>query len=320
MLRAVIAFLVVISSAAASTVAQSQEYPNKEIHLYVGYQAGTGADGLARYIANKLSAKAGQSVIVENRAGAGGAIAAQAAARARPDGYTIILTGTNSHAIAPFTFKNLAYDPVKDFTPLTTIQKLAFALAVNPQSQIRSVAELTEYLRKKEKSSYGSAATTSLAAGELYKARLNLNVLRVDYKSTPDAILDLNAGLVDFAFVDAALGLAQAREGKLRVLAVTSGERISAAPDIPTMSESGLPGYDLTPWWASYGPANLPAPIAAKLVGWLNEIVASEETKQFFHMTGGEPFYGNPKMLADLQASELEKWGQILKAAKIEPQ
>jgi tripartite-type tricarboxylate transporter receptor subunit TctC len=314
------AFSVLIFSAALTDLAQSQGYPNREIHLYVGYPVGTGADTLARYVAHKLNAKSGQPIIVENKAGANGSIAAQAAARAKPDGYTIILTGTNSHAIAPFLFKNLAFDPVKDFTPLTTIQKLAFGLAVNPQTPVNSVAELTEYLRKKGNTSYGSAATTSLAAGELYKAQQKLDVVRVDYKSTPDAVRDLNAGLIDFVFVDASFGLAQAREGKLRILAVTSGERISVAPEIPTMAESGLPGFDLTPWWGSYGPANLPAPIADKLVGWLNEIVASDETKKFFNTTGAEPFYGNPKVLADLQVVELEKWGKIFKAANIKPE
>jgi tripartite-type tricarboxylate transporter receptor subunit TctC len=315
------ALSVLIFSATLTGITQAQDYPNKEIHLYVGYQAGTGADTLARYIAAKLSAKTRQPTLVENKAGANGAIAAQAGARSKPDGYTLILTGTNTHAIAPFIFKNLAFDPVKDFTPITTIQKLAFALAVNPQTPVKSVEELTAYLRKKgSASSYGSAATTSLAAGELYKTQSKLDVLRVNYKSTPDAVRDLNAGLIDFVFVDASYGLAQAREGKLRVLAVTSGKRISAAPDLPTMSESGLPGFDLTPWWGAYGPANLPPPIVDKLAGWFNEIVASDETKNFFLTSGAEPFYGNPKLLADLQVGELDKWGRILKAANIEPE
>ena len=245
MRRMITALSVLMLSAALTGIGQAQDYPSKEIHLYVGFPAGTGADTLVRYIANKLRAKAGRPIIVENKVGMGGAIAAEAVARAKPDGYTLLLTGTNTHAIAPFMFKNLAYDPVKDFTPITTIQKLAFVLAVTPQTPVNSVAELTAYLRKKEKTSYGSAATTSLAAGELYKTHIKLDVLRVDYKGTPEAVADLHTGLIDFIFVDAGYGLALAREGRLRVLAVTSGTRIAAAPEVPTMSESGLPGFDL---------------------------------------------------------------------------
>ena len=300
--------------------AQAQEYPAKEIHLYIGFAAGSGADLLARYIGQHLSEKAGKPVIIENKPGATATIGAQAAMLAKPDGYTLLFTGSSTHATAPALYKKLAFDPVKDFTPITTIQKLAFVLTVDAKSPVKSVAELTALLKKKEKPSYGTSNTTALAASEQYKMAIGVDVLRVNYKATQEGVRDMSAGLIDFMFIDAGFALQQEKLGNLRVLAATTAERISIAPDLPTMAESGFPGFELTPWWAVYGPAGLPQPIVDKLAGWINEIVASEETKKFFAATGAVPFLGNAKILNDFQIAEIEKWGKIFRAAGVEPE
>lgn len=309
-----------ILPAIIGTVARAQDYPQREIHLYVGFAAGSGADLLARYIGSKLSEKAGQPVIVENKPGASATIGAQAAALAKPDGYTLLLTGSSTHATAPSLFKKLPFDPVKDFTPITTVQKLAFVLMVDAKTPVNTVAELTDFLKKKGKTSYGVSNTTSLAAGEQYKTATGLDVLRVNYKATQEAVRDLYAGLIDFMFIDAGFAMQQARDGKMRALAVTSAQRIAVAPEVPTLIESGFAGFELTPWWGMYGPAGLPQPIVDKLAGWLNEIMASEETKKFFASTGADPFLGDAKLLADFQVKEIEKWRQIFRAANVEPE
>jgi len=288
--------------------------------MYVGYAAGSGADLLARYLGQKLSEKAGRPVIVENKPGATATIAAEAASRAKPDGYTILLTGSSTHATGPWLFKKLPFDPIKDFTPITTVEKLAFVMMVDAGTPATSVADLTAHLKRKGKTSYGTSNTTALAAGELYKSMAGLDTLRVNYKATQEGVRDLNAGLIDFMFIDAGFGLQQAKEGHLRALAVTSANRIEAAPDLPTMAESGFPGFDLTPWWGMYGPAGLPQPIRDKLERWFNEIIASEETKAFFARSGAEPFVGNAKVLADFQVEEIEKWGRIFRAAGVQPE
>jgi tripartite-type tricarboxylate transporter receptor subunit TctC len=305
----------------SSTPSRAQaDYPNKEIHMVVGFAAGSGADLLARYFATRLQEKAGKPIIVDNKPGATATIGAQTAALAKPDGYTILFSGSSTHATAPWIYKKLAFDPVKDFTPVTTIQKLAFVLAVDAKSSVKSVADLTALLKTKDKPSYGTSNTTGLAAGELYKTAIGRDVLRVNYKTTQDGVRDMLAGLVDFMFIDTGFALEQQKQGALRVLAVTTAERISIAPDVATMAESGFPGFELVAWWAVWGPAGLPQPITDKLAGWLNEIATTDETKQFFARTGAVPFLGNGKVLHDFEIAEIEKWGKIFRAAGVEPE
>jgi tripartite-type tricarboxylate transporter receptor subunit TctC len=300
--------------------AQAQDYPAKEIHMYVGFAAGSGADLLARYFATRLQEKSGKPIIVENKPGATATLAAQAVTLAKPDGYTLLFSGSSTHATAPWIYKKLAYDPVNGFTPITTIQKLAFVLAVDAKSPVKSVADLTAFLKKKDKASYGTSNTTSLAASELYKTAIGVDVLRVNYKATQEGVRDMLSGLVDFMFIDAGFALEQQKQGVLRVLAVTTADRISIAPDVPTMAESGFSGFELVAWWGVWGPAGLPQPIAGKLTGWINEIVATDETKEFFARTGAVPFLGDGKILNDFEIAEIEKWGKIFRAAGVEPE
>jgi tripartite-type tricarboxylate transporter receptor subunit TctC len=311
----------VLMALAVPPAMAQQDYPTKEIKVVVGFGAGGGGDILARYFSDKLSQKAGKPVIVENKVGALGNIASEFVARAKPDGYTLQITGANgTHASAKYMFKNLPFDPQKDFTPITTVARLAFVLMIDPKTPATNVAELTAHLKKKGRVSFGSANTTSLVAGELYSIAAGLNGVNVPYRATTDAFNELLGGQIDYMFMDATFSIEQARAGRLRALAVSSGERLSMVPEIPSMKEAGLGDFDLAPWWAFFGPAGLPQPIVAKLEGWLNEIVKTPETKEFLNRQGTEPFPGNSKMMGEYLAKEIGKWEAALKAAKVQPQ
>jgi tripartite-type tricarboxylate transporter receptor subunit TctC len=308
----------------APAVPRAQDYPSKEIRTICNFPAGSGADVFVRYFSEKLSALAGKPVIVDNRGGALGNIGTEAAARSRPDGYTILIApGSSTMAAALSTFKKLPFDPVKDFAPVTTVAKLGFVLVVDPKTPIKSVAELTAHLKSKgARASYGIGANTGLVSAELYKKYAGLpGVTKVQYRETQTSMNDLFAGSLDFLFADPVSAVQQTKAGRLRALAVTTGERMSALPDVPTMEEAGVKGFgQLIAWWAVFVPAKTPAPVVSKLEGWVNQIVATEETKKFLNNLGSDPFPGNAGMLADLLASDIKKWHEYVKLAGIEPQ
>jgi tripartite-type tricarboxylate transporter receptor subunit TctC len=308
----------------ASAPAGAQDYPTRDIRAICNFPAGTGADVFVRYFSEKLSGLAGKPVIVENRGGALGNIGTEAAARARPDGYTILISpGSSTMAAAMSTFKKLPFDPQKDFTPVTTLARLGFVLVVDPKSPVKSVAELTAQLKaKKEKATYGVAANTGLVSAELYKKFAGVpHVTKAQYREMQTLQNDMGAGNLDFSFGDPVFAVEQAKAGRIRALAVTSGQRMSALPDVPTMKEAGLPEFgELIAWWAVFVPAGTPQPIATRLEGWFNQIVASEDTRKFLNNLGSDPFPGNSRMLAELLAADITRWREYVKLANIEPQ
>jgi tripartite-type tricarboxylate transporter receptor subunit TctC len=312
------AFAAFIAMAPISSQAQ-QDYPNKEIHVYVGFAAGTGADILARYFADKLAALTGKPSIMENKPGAFGNIAAEAVARAKNDGYHLLITpGSGTHSNNPHLFKKLPFDPIKDFTPITTLARQGFILVVDPKTPIKTVADLTAHLKQKgAKASYGAPNPFSLAAAELYKTIAGVQAERVNYTATPQSISELLDGSLDFVFADSVFAMEQVRSGRIRALAVTMDKRALSAPEIPTMAEQGVPGYSLTGWWAAYFPANTPKPIADKMEAWLNQIDKTEETAKFLINAGNEPFPGNRDFLVKWQAEDYTKWGKIHEIANI---
>ncbi|OGA25033.1 MAG: hypothetical protein A3I01_07895 [Betaproteobacteria bacterium RIFCSPLOWO2_02_FULL_65_24] len=306
----------------AWSAALAQEYPARTVTIVLGYAPGSGPDPIARHFAHKLAELAGRPFIVENRQGALTIIAAEAVARARPDGYTVLFTSGNSTMAAnPHMFKKLSYDPTRDFTPVTTVYRTAFVLVVNPQLPVNSVAELTAYLKnRKTKANYGYSGSLGLATAELYKSLAGLDSTAISYKNPLQSIPDLAAGTLDFLFMDSGVVQAQVRANKIRALAVTPQQRASLFPDLPTMEQAGVSGYDLSGWFAVYLPANAPAAIVDRLSGWFNRILANEETRQLMMKLGADPFPGSPQSLAQHHARELEKWGRILRAAKVEPE
>ena len=294
----------------------AQDYPARNITIILGYAAGGGADVSTRYFADRLSKLAGKSVMVENKPGAQAAIAAEAAARARPDGYTVLFAAGNALAASPHMFKKLNFDPLKSFSFVTTLFRTPYVLVASPKRNVSSVSGLTAYLKARDKAApglYGYQGLINQAAGELYKQMAAADATPVPYKTVQQILTDLISGDIDFAFLDATFALEQSK-------AVSLPGRSPIAPDLPGMAEAGLPGFDLSAWFAVYLPANAPVSVVATLSRWLNEILATEETKRFLTQTGTEPFPGSPESLARYQAEQAESWGTLVKAANVEPQ
>jgi tripartite-type tricarboxylate transporter receptor subunit TctC len=312
--------LLLTAAASSAAIAQSA-YPNRDIKVLVGYAAGSGPDILARYFAEAIRKGSGQAVIVENRPGAFTKIAAQAVAHAKPDGYTVFITAGNSTMAAnPWLFKELPYDPVKDFTPVTSLIQTPFAFAVPVGSPINSLAELTAMLKAKgAKAKYAYANSISLAASELYKQKTGVEAVGVSYKSIADSHSALAAGEVDFFITDLTFVLGAQKRAKL--LALTIAQRSPIVPEIPSSKEAGLEDYDLGAWWAIWLPAGAPKDVVDKLTGWLDESVASEETRQYVAKIGNQPWKGvHGEALKQYTIDEIRKWGEWIKLAKIEPQ
>jgi tripartite-type tricarboxylate transporter receptor subunit TctC len=307
---------------AACVSLQAQTYPTRELHVVVGLPAGSGGDVVARFYADQLSRLAGKPVIVENRPGMILSIGADAVAKAPPDGYTILITSvSSSHAANVFNFKKLPYDPIKDFTPVATLQKSYFILMVRPEAPWKNVAELTEAMKiKGDKASYGYGAPPSLASSELYKARKGLKAIGIPYKTSMASLPEMFSGELDFQFIDSTAGTPLLQAGKLRALAVTSGQRVPGV-NIPTMAEAAdIPEFDIAPVWGVLLPARAPAPIVARLEAWFAQISAMDGTRKFMANTHAAPFPGGAKDLADFIPKEIKKWELLAKLAKIEPQ
>jgi tripartite-type tricarboxylate transporter receptor subunit TctC len=297
-------------------------WPSKDIHVICGYAPGTGADILVRYFSEKLRKYTNRAMVVENKAGAGTTIASEYVARAKPDGYTLFINPGNGLAGNPYLYKNLSHDVINDFAPITTLVKLPFVLAVSPTSPATTIAEFLTLMKQKgDKASYGYPNNLSLAAGELLKERTGLKAVQVAYKSTPEALNDMTNGLIDFLWADATFGLAQAKGGKLRVLAVTSDTRSGLDPSLPTLQESGVPNYHLEAWWGAWYPAKTPRPIVEQTATWLNEILASDDTKQFLTTSApADPFPGTPESALAYLKQDIPRWAEVFQIAKIERQ
>jgi tripartite-type tricarboxylate transporter receptor subunit TctC len=302
--------------------ASAQDYPTREIRSICNFAAGSGADILVRYYSDRLAKLAGKPVLVENKVGVQGNIATEHVARSKPDGYTIMITPASSTlAAAQHLFRQLSFDPIRDFTPVTTLAKLSFAIAIDSKRPIRTIAELTEYLKKKpDHGHYATGSNTGLVAAELYKEMSGLRSTYVPYKAAPSALTDLLGGEVDFISYDVTFLMAQARAGRVRLLALTSATRLSMLPEVPTMVESGFAGFDLTPWFGVVVPAGTPKPVVDKLAAWFNQISVSEETRKFLENVATDPFPGTSESMAALIKAESENWGKYVRLAKIEPQ
>jgi tripartite-type tricarboxylate transporter receptor subunit TctC len=305
----------------ASAPTFAQDYPNREIHAVVGFPAGSGADVYARYFANKLALLSKQTVIVENKPGAQSSIATEYVARAKPDGYTIFIGGSDSFGSPLYLFKKPPTDPRKDFVYLSPLVSQGFILVVEAQKPFKTVAELTANLKeKKDKASYASSNNPATILAETYKQSAGLETVQVNYKTSVDFINDMLSGRIDFVMADPVFGLARIREGKMRPLAISTAKRISALPDIPTMQEAGIQGVDMNLWWVTAAPAGTPAPIAEKLNAWFTEIGKMDETREFLAKNGAEPFTGTLAQTQALIDKEIKDWAEYVRLAKIEAQ
>ena len=306
--------------AAMPGAAQAQAYPNQDIRLVCAFPAGSGADVLVRYFAEKLRPITGRTVIVENKAGAAGNIASEYTSRSKPDGHTIFVHAATAVAANMSLFKNPPVDVGKTIQIAATINRQPFMIVVDAKSPYKTVAELTEAMRKKgDKATYATAAPTGIIMGEIYKNTVGLQAVEVNYKSAPDSLNEILGGKIDYGMHDPVFSLAQQREGRLRILAVSTGKRLAAVPDLPTMTEVGVP-MDLTGWWAAMVPTGTPKPVIDQIHKWFVEIVSTEETKKFLNSFGGDPNIMPPDEAQALFLKDIKNWGDYVKMAKIQPQ
>ncbi|WP_341897924.1 tripartite tricarboxylate transporter substrate binding protein [Ferrovibrio terrae] len=299
--------------------AWAQAYPGKIIKLVVPFAAGSGTDAVARITAQNLTDALGQQVIVDNKPGANGAIAAEFVARSAPDGYTLFMTTNTTHSANPSLMKKINYDPVKDFAPVSRMGNLPFMLVVNPELPIKSVKDLIDYARKNPgKVSYGTGNSTGIVAGATFGLANKIELLHVSYKSTPPAMTDVMGGQVTMMFTDLASGIGNVKAGRMRALAVTTAKRSALVPDLPSMEEAGVPNFDLNSWNGVFAPAGTPADIIARLNAELVKIVARPEVKDKLAQIGFDAFTSTPAELDAFVRSELVKWAKLVKDAGIE--
>jgi tripartite-type tricarboxylate transporter receptor subunit TctC len=320
-LRHVVA-AVAAAAAFAAPGAHAQSYPAKPVTFVVPFAAGSATDQLARALGQSFTEQTKQAAVVDNKAGASGMLAAQAAARAPADGYTVLVTTNTTHAANEHLYKKLGYDPVKDFIPVTGLGKGGQVLVVRTDSPYRSVADLLAKAKKEPgKLSFGSGSSSSRVAGELFKQLSGTDILHVPYKSNPNALTDLLGGQIDMMITDTATGLPQIKGGKLHALGVSGTKRIALLPDVPTIAEAGVKGYDMGYWFAAYVPAKTPPAIVDRLRELLVAGTKSATAKSFFESAGVDAWTtASSDELAHFQTAEAQKWGRVIKAAGIEPE
>lgn len=310
-----------LSVSLAPVRAAAQGYPERPIKLVVGLAAGSGADLLVRFFADRLPAVSGATVVVENRPGALTNIANDYVAKARPDGYTILMGASSSLAGNRYIYSSLPYDSVRDFVPVTTFAQLGFVLTISAQNPATSVAELSRQLKAKAgRATYGWGNTSGLASAVLYLNAAGIEAASVSYKANPTAVSDVAAGQIDLVFSDAPFAIGQMKAGKVKLMAVTQATRMLALPDVPTMAEVGLPNAGIAPWWAAFAPAATPSAVVAKLEGWFNRIATAPENRDPLVALGVEPLPGSSERTKAMLAESMKSWEQITRLTKIEAQ
>ncbi len=302
-------------AAIAQSGLSADNYPEKSIRFIVPFPPGAANDLLARVVAQKLTERWGKAVVVDNRGGAGGVLGTSLAAKAAPDGYTIVLVPA-THAINVSLYKEPKFDSVKDFVPISLIATGAYMLVVNPALNVRSVKDLISLVKTRPgQLSFGSAGTGNAThlVGELMKQMAKLDITHVPYKGVSGALTDVIGGQLDMLFGSISATNPQAKAGKVRALAVTSLVRSSAVPDVPTLSEAGVAGYDAVGWWGILAPAGTAAPIVTKLNHEVAAIVAKEDTRRWLEQQGFEIGGGSAQQFAQYIKDEIVKWGSIVK-------
>lgn len=299
----------------ATAAAHADTYPSKPIRLIVPFPA-SGADLLARAIAQKVGANMGQQIVVDNRPGAGGAIGSDMAAKATPDGYTLLIATTSTHSIGPFINSRLPYNTETDFTPVSQVAVATNVLVVPNQLPVKSVKELIEYAKKHPgELNYASSGNGTIGqlTAEAFKAQTGTFITHIPYRGTALAVPDLISNKVQVLFDSIVSGMPHVKDGKLRALAVTSLKRSPLAPEVPTASESGLPGFESNTWFGIYGPKGLPADIVARLNSEFNKAIQSQDVKDRLAKLGAEPVGGTPAQFATMVRQDAARWGKLIK-------
>jgi tripartite-type tricarboxylate transporter receptor subunit TctC len=320
-LLAPVALLLALASAAAqpsSASAGAAAYPSRPLRFIVPFPPG-GSDTIARIVAQKLTTSIGSQVIVDNRPGAGGTLGTEIASKAAPDGYTMLFA-TASFAISPHLYKSLKFDPIGDFSPVTLICSGPMVLAVNPSVDARTTADLLAYAKSHPKAlNYASTGTGSIThlTAELFARSAGIAITHVPYKGTGPALTDLMAGQVQLAFVPLGSALSYVRASKLRALGVASLKRSAAAPDIATIAESGLPGFEAATWYGVLTPAGTPRSIVRRLNTEIGKLLGQPDTRSQLTTLGFEPQSSTPQEFSAYIRSELKKWGKVVRAVGV---
>jgi tripartite-type tricarboxylate transporter receptor subunit TctC len=306
---------------AAPALAQTA-YPSRTIKMIVPYPAGGTTDLLGRLVADQLQSGLGATVVVENKPGAATAIGAELVAKAEPDGYTLLMATSTTLAINKTLYRKLPYDPVKDFAPIALVAAVPFALIINPRIPATTLSEFIAYAKSKPGMAFGSAGNGSpqhLGAAML-KTAAGIDIRHVPYRGSVPAMLDVIAGHISFMVVDLQPALPQIRAGKVRVLGVTTAKRVAAAPDIPTLAEGGLAGFELVAWQGVVAPAGVPRPIVDQLAAQIGKLVADPATREKLSTMALEPLPGStPNSFAAYVKTEVDRWAVIVRKSGVEP-
>jgi tripartite-type tricarboxylate transporter receptor subunit TctC len=311
-------------SCASMALAQSSasSYPNKPVRLIVPFAPGGFTDVVARILSVKLSAALGQQFVVENKAGAGSTIGTESVARAAPDGYTLAIVST-THVISPWIYKSIPYDPIKSFSLVSKLADSAYVLLVNPKVPAKDVAEFIALAKASpDKLHYGSSGNGSAQhlIGGLFVSMTGAKLKHVPYRGSSGASADLVAGVIESSFAGVPNALAQVPQGRLRALAVTTSKRVPQLPNVPTLHEAGVTGYDASVWLALLAPAGTPKDIVDKLNAEIGKLMNSEDAKKALYDAGVEPAHSSPEAMTDYISKELVRWGKVVKdtGAKLE--
>ena len=298
------------------TAAAQTAFPSKPITIIVPFAAGGTTDILARVVGQALSTELGQPVVIENRAGAGGNIGAQAAARSPADGHTLFMGTVGTHAINASLYKKLPFDPIKDFAPLTRVANVPNLLVANPAQPYKTVGELIAYAKANPgKINFGSSGSGSSIhlSGELFNALAKVDMVHVPYKGSAPAVTDLLGNQIAIMFDNMPSAIQHVRSGKLRALAVTTAKRSPELPNVPTIAEAGVPGYEATSWFGLFAPAGTPAAVVTRLNTAIVKILASADVKKKITEQGGEVYSEKPEQFAAFIQKEAVKWGKVVR-------
>ena len=312
--------IVLIAVSAVPQDARAQAYPSQDVQFICGFAAGSGADIIVRYFADKMRPLMNRTIVVQNKPGALGNIATEFVARSKPDGHTIYVTGANSVAASMHIFKKPPVDVGTALQIVATINKATMMVVVRADAPWKSVPELTAAMKEKgDKASYAFANPTSKVLGARYKERAGLQAVEVAYRTGADYLNELYAGKIDFAVADNIHAMAQTNAVRMRILAVGAGTRMQSASDIPTLTEFGYP-MDIRSWWAALVPAGTPRPIVDQLNVWFSQVVKSEETRTFLNGIASDPWVSKPEEGQAYFLQQIKDWADYVRVAKIEPQ
>jgi tripartite-type tricarboxylate transporter receptor subunit TctC len=320
-MKQIVRLLAALCAAAIPGLATAQAWPSAPVRMLIPFAAGSATDVYARLVGKHLSDAFGQQFIVEPKPGANGSIAAQQVAKSKSDGLTLFFTTNTTHAANPSLMKQMTYDPVKDFEPVTKIGGIAFFMAVSAASPYKSVAEIVEAARADPgKIAYASGNSVGIVSGATLQKMTGTQMTHVPYKSTPQGLVDVIGGQVTFLFVDLSVSRPHTQSGRAKLLAVATLNRSPLAPEIPSMDELGYKGFDIPAWFGLFAPAGTPKDTIVRLNAEMVKIMARPDVKQTLASMGIDAYTSTPEELGDYVKSEIQKWARLVKDAGIQPE